>query len=176
MDRIKVLSNFPSSKLFRLNAQDVHQQAKCIRIWTRKVTCSFKWRFSNYKVANMLGISFGWVQSILKDNVNFCLISTKFMCTPTHPAVTAHKFLAQNKITLIPWPPYSTELVPYDFFLFPELNMTLKYKRLNCVNMIPTKLQDKPAKFQTMHLMVCSEQMRDHWTQCKGPRTLLWKK
>lgn len=157
--------------MFRLNAQDFHQQTK----WISILTFSNR-RFNTCKVVDMLGISFGWVQSILKDYVNLCWISTKFMFKPTHPAVTVHKFLSQNKIILIPWPSYSTDLVSHDLFLVPKLNMALKDRRYKCVNMIPTKLQDILAKFQTMHLMVCSEQMRNHWTQYTGPRTLLWKK
>jgi hypothetical protein len=34
--------------------------------------------------------------------------------------------LAQNKITTLPHPPYSPDLAPCDFFLFPKLKIHLK--------------------------------------------------
>jgi len=36
------------------------------------------------------------------------------------------EFLAQNKITTLPHPPYSPDLAPCDFFLFPKLKTHLK--------------------------------------------------
>jgi hypothetical protein len=35
-------------------------------------------------------------------------------------------FVAQNKITTLPHPPYSLDLAPCDFFLFPKLKTHLK--------------------------------------------------
>jgi hypothetical protein len=36
-------------------------------------------RMTTYEVTDMLGISFGWVQSILRDNLKMHWIATKFM-------------------------------------------------------------------------------------------------
>jgi len=36
------------------------------------------------------------------------------------------EFLAQNNITTPPYPPYSPDLAPCDFFLFPKLKTHLK--------------------------------------------------
>ena len=38
----------------------------------------------------------------------------------------AHQFLAINKIAVIPRQPYSPDLAPCDFFLFPKLKLKLK--------------------------------------------------
>jgi len=35
-------------------------------------------------------------------------------------------FLAKNETTVVPQPPYSPDLSPADFFLFPKLKSTLK--------------------------------------------------
>jgi len=45
---------------------------------------------------------------------------------PSHTSFAVRKFLAQNKIKALPHPPYSPDLVPCDFFLFPKLKTHLK--------------------------------------------------
>jgi len=46
--------------------------------------------------------------------------------TPAHRAVTTNEFLAKHNILSLPQPPYSPDLVPCDFFLFPQLKKTMK--------------------------------------------------
>jgi len=50
---------------------------------------------------------------------------------PSHTAVLTHQFLAKNKIALIPHPPYSPDLGPCDFFLFPKMKLKLKGRRID---------------------------------------------
>ena len=40
---------------------------------------------------------------------------------PAHRAVTTNEFLAKYNIPSLPYPPYSHDLAPCDFFLFPQL-------------------------------------------------------
>ena len=40
-----------------------------------------------------------------------------------HDALRVHEFLAKNSITKMDHPPYSPELAPCDFWLFPKLKM-----------------------------------------------------
>jgi transposase len=40
-------------------------------------------------------------------------------------------FLAKNEMTIVPQPPYSPDLAPADFFLFPKLKSTLKGRRFD---------------------------------------------
>jgi histone-lysine N-methyltransferase SETMAR len=42
---------------------------------------------------------------------------------PAHDALGVHEFLPKNSITKMDHPPYSPELAPCDFWLFPELKM-----------------------------------------------------
>jgi len=42
-----------------------------------------------------------------------------------HTAVLTQQFLAANKIPVIPHPPYSPDLAPRDFFLFPKMKLKL---------------------------------------------------
>ena len=42
-------------------------------------------------------------------------------------------FLRQERIKLLPHPPYSAELAPCDFFLFPKLKKALAGKKYNSI-------------------------------------------
>ena len=50
---------------------------------------------------------------ILHDNV------------PAHTSVIVTAILKKEKVTVLPHPPYSADLVPFDFFLFPKLKAFL---------------------------------------------------
>jgi len=41
-----------------------------------------------------------------------------------HTAVSVNEFLAEKSIPVVPQPPYSPDLSPYDFFLFSQLKTT----------------------------------------------------
>jgi len=48
---------------------------------------------------------------------------------PAHASLLIREFLAKNETTVVPQPPYSPDLAPADFFLFPKLKSTLKGRR-----------------------------------------------
>jgi histone-lysine N-methyltransferase SETMAR len=52
---------------------------------------------------------------------------------PCHAALSVREFLAKHSIPVVPHPPYSPDLSPCDFFLFPRLKSTLKGKRFQDV-------------------------------------------
>jgi len=45
---------------------------------------------------------------------------------PAHTALSIREFLAKKNIPVLPHPPYSPDLVPCDFYLFPNLKSKLK--------------------------------------------------
>jgi hypothetical protein len=45
---------------------------------------------------------------------------------PSHTSLVVQQFLAEKNITVITQPPYSPDLAPSDFWLFPTLNIGLK--------------------------------------------------
>ena len=47
---------------------------------------------------------------------------------PAHDVLRVCKFLAKNSITKMDHPPYSSDLAPCDFWLFPKLKNVLKGK------------------------------------------------
>ena len=45
---------------------------------------------------------------------------------PAHTATLLTRFYAENKITVLSHPPYSPDLAPADYFLFPKLKLKMK--------------------------------------------------
>jgi hypothetical protein len=45
---------------------------------------------------------------------------------PAHSALPMHVFLTKSNMTVVPYPPYSPDLAPCVFFVFPKRNMALK--------------------------------------------------
>jgi len=60
---------------------------------------------------------------------------------PSHTSVLTHKFLAKNKIAVIPHPPYSPDSASCDFFLFPKMKLKLKGRRFDTVEEIQAESQ-----------------------------------
>ena len=61
---------------------------------------------------------------------------------PVHRAVTTNEFLAKHNFLLLQHPPYSPDLAPCDFFLFPELKKTLKCRWFDYVEEIQSTWWD----------------------------------
>ena len=45
---------------------------------------------------------------------------------PAHASPLIRSYLAKHQACVVPHPPYSADLAPADFFLFPKLKTTLK--------------------------------------------------
>ena len=45
-----------------------------------------------------------------------------------HTSKLVREFLAKNKTVIMPHPPYSPVLTPFEFFLFPKLKTPMKVK------------------------------------------------
>ena len=56
--------------------------------------------------------------------------------TPTHASHLMQRFLAKHQITQVTQPPYSPDLAPCNFCLFPKLKSPLKGKRFQTVDKI----------------------------------------
>jgi hypothetical protein len=60
---------------------------------------------------------------------------------PSHTSVLSEQRLEINKIAVIPNPPYSLELAPCGFFLFPKLKFKLKVRRFDPIEQIQAESQ-----------------------------------
>ena len=60
----------------------------------------------------------------------------------SHRALVTREFLAHNSIITLPHPPYSPDLAPCEFFLFPKKKMQLKVRRFDRVEEIQRESQN----------------------------------
>src|SRR5580692_1661011 len=69
---------------------------------------------------------------------------------PAHNALSVRQFLVDKNITVLEQPPYSPDLAPCDFFLFPKLKGVIKGTRFPDVDAIKravtTELRRIPAE------------------------------
>jgi len=55
---------------------------------------------------------------------------------PAHASLLIRSYLAKHQTSVVPHPPYSPNLTPADFFLFPKLKTTLKERRFQTIEEI----------------------------------------
>jgi len=60
---------------------------------------------------------------------------------PGSQAFKVPQFLAKNNMTVIPHPPYSPDLAPCEFFLFPKLKLRMKGRRFDTTEEIQEESQ-----------------------------------
>jgi histone-lysine N-methyltransferase SETMAR len=81
-------------------------------------------------IAEELSMNREIVQQIVKENFEMRKISAKMVLhhdnVPAHDVLRVREFLAKNSITTMDHPPYSPDLAPCDFWLFPKLKTALK--------------------------------------------------
>ena len=53
---------------------------------------------------------------------------------PSHNATIVKQFLAQRKVTVLDHPPYSPDLAPADYFLFPKVKSHLKGRLFDSIS------------------------------------------
>jgi len=63
---------------------------------------------------------------------------------PAHRPFKVSQFLAKNNMTVIPHPPYSPDLAPCDFFLFPKLKLRMKGQTFDTTEEIQEEWQQVP--------------------------------
>jgi hypothetical protein len=79
------------------------------------------------EIADELNLSFGTCQAILTQDIGMRRVSAKLV-----PQLLAQD-QTQHSIPVVPHPPYSPDLAPCDFFLFPRLKSTLNGKQFQDV-------------------------------------------
>jgi len=55
---------------------------------------------------------------------------------PAHASLLIRRYLAKHQTSVVPHPPYSPDLAPANFFLFPKLKTTLKGRRFQTITEI----------------------------------------
>jgi histone-lysine N-methyltransferase SETMAR len=79
---------------------------------------------------------------------------------PCHAALSVREFLAKHSIPVVPYLPYSPDLAPCNFFLFPRLKSTLKGKQFQDVTEIELNMTRQLQAIPKQAYQTCIESGR----------------
>jgi histone-lysine N-methyltransferase SETMAR len=85
---------------------------------------------------------------------------------PAHTALSGRQFLAKHLIPTLPQPPYSPDLSPPDFFLFPKLKITLEGRRLQTVEDMITNVTNELKVIPQKSFEHCFQKWKRLWERC----------
>ena len=85
---------------------------------------------------------------------------------PAHRSFKFSQFLAKNNMTVIPHPPYSPDLTPCDFFLFPKLKLRMKGRRFDTNEEIQEELQQVLDTIPKRDFQGCFHAWQKCWDRC----------
>jgi transposase len=83
--------------------------------------------------------------------------------TPAHASLLIRDFLAKLETTVLPQPPYSTDLAPADFFLFQKLKSTLKGQRFQSVEEIKENSPEDLRAIPKNAFQDCVRKWKKRW-------------
>ncbi|KAG5309963.1 MOS1T transposase, partial [Pseudoatta argentina] len=84
---------------------------------------------------------------------------------PAYTSLLVRKFLAKNNTLMMPQPPYSPDLAPCHFFLFPKLKRPMKGRRYATIEEIKTASK-KLNKITKNDFLKCFEDWKKRWHKC----------
>ena len=85
---------------------------------------------------------------------------------PCHTALSITEFLAKRSIPVVPQPPYSPDLSPCDFFLFPRLKKCLKGRHFGTLQNIQTTVTDLLKSIPASEFQHCYEEWEKRLRRC----------
>lgn len=85
---------------------------------------------------------------------------------PVHSALLIRDYCTKNGMTVIPQPPYSPDLAPADFFLFPKLKRPMKGKRFESVDEIQEKSLEQLNSISQDEFSGSFTQWKHRWEKC----------
>ncbi|UYV69131.1 hypothetical protein LAZ67_6002522 [Cordylochernes scorpioides] len=85
---------------------------------------------------------------------------------PAHTSLLVRDFLAKNNKLMMPQPPYSPDLAPCDFFLFPKLKRPMKGQRYATLDEIKTASKEELKKILKNDFLKCFEDRKNRWHKC----------
>jgi transposase len=83
-----------------------------------------------------------------------------------HTAVSIKQFLAKLGIPELNHPSYSPDLSPPDFFLFPKMKSTLKWRRFEDTENIKENVTEELLKLQANEFKKCFQQFYEPTQKC----------
>ncbi|XP_067942994.1 protein GVQW3-like [Watersipora subatra] len=85
---------------------------------------------------------------------------------PAHTSLMVRQYLAKNKVTVLNHPPYSPDLAPCDFYLFPKVKLTMKGERFDDIPTIQENVTRQLRSFMESDFQHCMDQWKRRWDKC----------
>ena len=92
--------------------------------------------------------------------------------SPAHALLLIRSYLAKHQTSVVPHPPYSPDLAPADFFLFPKLKTTLKRRRFQTIVTLSLIRRTACARAQYSGCSSTTNSHRGHMAVCCQNLTL----
>jgi len=93
-------------------------------------------------------------------------IGCSMMTMHPHRALVTREFLAHKGIITLPHPPYSPDLAPCDFVLFPKMKLQLKGCCFDRVEEIQRESQNVLGTLQEQDFQHAFQQWQQRWDRC----------
>lgn len=127
-------------------------------------------RLTIREMSDELNLSFYAVQSILTEDLNMRRVSAKFIPKLLTDEQKQHRFevqfLAKFKIPVLPQPPYSPDIAPADFYLFPKLKFSLKGHRFDTIEDIQANTERVLNTLKKENFQECFQKWKHRWSRC----------
>lgn len=85
---------------------------------------------------------------------------------PSHSALAVREFLAEKHITVLPHPPYSPDLAPCDFFIFPKMKKGMKGHHFGSVDNVQGATTQALKVIPLEDFQGCYEEWKNRWERC----------
>lgn len=116
-------------------------------------------RFTIDEISEETGVSWSSCQRILTEDL-------KMRRVAAHKAFRVNRYLASQGWSVVPHPPYSPDLAPCDFFLFPRMKKNLKGKRFDDVEAVKTASQRALDDIKVEEFQRCFKQWEKRLDKC----------
>jgi transposase len=87
-----------------------------------------------------------------------------------HASLLIRSYLAKHQISVVPHPPYSPDLAPADFFLFPKLKTTLKGSHFQIIEEIQENATRELRAITESAFQEAFQQWKKRWEPCIASR------
>lgn len=85
---------------------------------------------------------------------------------PAHRSLLVGQYLAKHQLPVLPQPPYSPDLAPADFYLFPRLKDQLKGRRFESAEEVEAATKDAMRGVSKNGFQECFQQWYGRWQKC----------
>lgn len=85
---------------------------------------------------------------------------------PSHTALILRDHFAKNSTNIVPQPPYSPDLAPCDFWLFPKLKRPLRGHRFESIEEIKRESARSLKAIPERDYLTCFDDWKKRWHKC----------